>query len=97
MVTVWPNILAWVAGAEASLVMVPQIRLMHRLKNSSGVSHGMLGIRQFSFSCLVLYVILIHEWTLAFSYSFSLIVNAYTWYLKFKYQLRIRPCAKISE
>jgi len=86
MISTWPDILAWIAGAEASLVMVPQIILMHRLKNSVGVSHGMLFIRQFSFTCLVLYVVLTHEWTLAISYSFSLFVNAYAWYLKFKYQ-----------
>ena len=83
--TIWPNILAWIAGAEASLVMLPQIRLMRKLQNASGISHGMLAIRQFSFSCLVLYVFLTKEWTLAISYSFSLLVNAYTWYLKFKY------------
>ncbi len=83
--TIWPNILAWIAGAEASLVMLPQIRLMYRLKNSTGISHGMLFIRQFSFSCLVLYVLLTKEWTLTISYGFSLFVNAYAWYLKFKF------------
>lgn len=87
-ITVWPNILAWIAGAEASLVMVPQILLMKRIKDSRGIAHGMLAIRQFSFSCLVLYVVLIHEWTLAISYSFSLFINAYAWYLKFKYHER---------
>ncbi|MAZ77672.1 MAG: hypothetical protein CMF39_03240 [Legionellaceae bacterium] len=85
MFSIWPNILAWIAGAEASLVMVPQIRLMHKLKSSRGLSHGVLAIRQFSFSCLVLYVLIVHEWTLAISYSFSLFVNAYAWYVKFKY------------
>ena len=70
MIPLWPNVLAWVAGAEASLVMVPQIRLMMKIKDSRGLSHGMLAIRQTSFSCLVLYVVLIHNWTLAASYGF---------------------------
>lgn len=88
MISIWPNILAWIAGAEASLVMVPQILLMRRHKSGAGIAHGMLAIRQFSFTCLVAYVMIIHEWTLAFSYSFSLFVNAYAWYLKFHYHKR---------
>ncbi len=82
---IWPNILAWVAGAEASLVMVPQIILMIRQKQSRGLSHGMLFIRQFSFTCLVAYVFIIQDYSLAYSYLFSLFVNLYAWGLKFYY------------
>ncbi len=82
---IWPDILAWIAGAEASLVMVPQIILMYRKKESRGLSHGMLAIRQFSFTCLVVYVFIIGNNSLAYSYLLSLFVNFYAWMLKIYY------------